>query len=49
MRKKVYICLPDSTEPDILNKASAYTRYALLCGMAPVVPHLFAQFIDDSL
>ena len=49
MRKKVYICLPDSVEPGVLKKASRYTRYALLCGTAPVVPHLFAPFIDESL
>ncbi len=49
MRKKVYICLPDSTTPDVLNKASLYTKYAILCGTAPVVPHLFAPFIDDRL
>ena len=49
MRKKVYICLPDSADSGILNKASRYTRYAILCGTAPVVPHLFAPYIDESL
>lgn len=49
MRKKVYICLPDSVKPDVLNKASRYTRYALLCGTAPVVPQLFAPYMDETL
>ena len=49
MRKKVYICLPDSVEPGVLKKASRQTRYAPLCGTAPAVPHRFAPLVDGGL
>lgn len=48
MMKKVYICSPlgGNVEENIEN-AKQYTKYALLCGMAPVVPHFYALCLDD--
>ena len=48
MRKKIYICLPDTAEKSILEKASVYTKYVLKCGAAPVVPHLLIPYLSDS-
>lgn len=48
MMKKVYICSPlgDDVESN-LEKVKRYTRYALICGTAPVVPHFYALCLDD--
>ena len=48
MMKKVYICSPlgGNVEENIEN-AKQYAKYALLCGMAPVVPHFYALCLDD--
>ena len=49
MTKKVYICAPLSGKiQENLKKAKQYARYALLCGAAPVVPHFYAECLDDS-
>lgn len=46
--KKVYICAPLGGDvKGNLEKVKRYTRYALLCGTAPVVPHFFALCLDD--
>lgn len=48
MMKKVYICAPlggDVTKN--LQKVKEYTRYALMCGTAPVVPHFYALCLND--
>lgn len=48
MMKKVYICAPlggDVTKN--LQKVKEYTRYALICGTAPVVPHFYALCLND--
>ena len=47
MRKKVYICLPDTAEKSVLEKAALYTKYVLRCGAAPVVPHLLVPYMLD--
>lgn len=49
MLKKVYICAPlcGDIERNIEN-VKRYTRYALLCGTAPVVPHYYALSLDDN-
>lgn len=47
--KTVYICSP--LKGDIegnLEKVKGYTKFALLCGVAPVTPHFFAFCIDDT-
>lgn len=50
MMKKVYICSPLGGKVDEnLQKAVRYTKYALECGTAPVVPHFYALCLDDSI
>lgn len=47
--KKVYICSPLGGDvEDNLHKVKRYTKYALLCGTAPVVPHFYALCLDDN-
>lgn len=46
--KKVYICSPlGGNVEENLQKVKMYTRYALMCGTAPVVPHFYAFCLDD--
>ena len=48
--KKVYLCAPLGGDvTDNLEKIRQYCRYALLCGTAPVVPHFYAECLDDSV
>lgn len=49
MMKRVYICAPlgGNTEEN-LKKVRRYTEYALRCGTAPVVPHFYAECLDDA-
>ena len=49
MKKKVYICAPlgGNTEEN-LKKVRRYTEYALRCGVSPVVPHFYAECLDDA-
>ena len=48
MRKKVYICSPlGGNVKENIQKVILYTRYALKCGTAPVVPHFYALCLDD--
>lgn len=50
MMKKVYICSPlGGNVEENLRKVRRYTKYALLCGTAPVVPHFYAICLDDSI
>ena len=50
MMKKVYICSPlGGNVEENLRKVRRYTKYALLCGTAPVVPHFYALCLDDSI
>ncbi len=50
MMKKVYICAPlGGNVSENLEKVKRYTRYALMCGTAPVVPHFYALCLDDSI
>ena len=47
--KKVYLCAPLGGDVTAnLEKIRQYCRYALLCGTAPVVPHFYAECLDDS-
>ena len=45
--EKVYICAPLGGNVDKNLKISRYTRYALMCGAAPVVPHFYALCLND--
>ena len=50
MLKKVYICSPLAGNiMQNIENVKLYTRYALNCGVAPVVPHFFALCIDDNI
>ena len=50
MRKKVYICAPlGGNVEENLRRVRQYTRYALMCGTAPVVPHFYAECLDDNV
>lgn len=53
--KNVFICSPlggrRACAPDFaanLENAKRYTKYALECGAAPVVPHFYAEILDDN-
>lgn len=49
MMKKVYICAP--LEGDVavnLQQANRYAEYAMKCGVAPVAPHFYSQFMNYS-
>lgn len=47
--KKVYICAPlGENVKENLEQVKRYTKYALICGTAPVVPHFYAECLDDS-
>lgn len=50
MMKKVYICSPLGGDVrGNLERVKRYTKYALMCGTAPVVPHFYALCLDDDL
>ena len=47
--KKVYVCAPlGGNVEENLKKVKTYTEYALRCGTAPVVPHFYAECLDDN-
>lgn len=49
MMKKVYICAPlGGNIKENLQKVKEYTRYALMCGASPVVPHFYALCLNDD-
>lgn len=49
MMRKVYICAPlGSNVRENIEKVKRYTKYALLCGTAPVVPHFYALCLNDD-
>lgn len=49
MMKRVYVCAPlGGNVESNLKKVRAYTEYALRCGTAPVVPHFYAECLDDN-
>lgn len=45
--KKVYICAPRGGGQE-LNRVKQYTRHALNCGTAPVVPQFYALCLDET-
>lgn len=48
--KKVYICAPlGGNVAENLEKVKNYTKYALMCGTAPVVPHFYALCLNDNI
>lgn len=48
--KKVYICSPlGGNIATNLQKVKEYTKFALLCGTAPVVPHFYALCLNDTI
>ncbi len=50
MKKKVYICAPLKGDVEgNLKRAIEYTKYALKCGTAPVVPHFYALCLNDNV
>lgn len=49
MMKRVYVCAPlGGNIEENLKKVKTYTEYALRCGTAPVVPHFYAECLDDN-
>ena len=49
MMKKVYICSPlGGNVKENLEQVKRYTKYALMCGTAPVVPPFYALCLDDG-
>lgn len=49
MMKRVYVCAPLGGDIEgNLEKVRTYTAYALRCGTAPVVPHFYAECLDDN-
>lgn len=49
MMRKVYVCAPlGGNVESNLEKVRTYTEYALRCGTAPVVPHFYAECLDDN-
>ncbi len=50
MMKRVYICSPLGGDIEgNLERVKRYTKYALMCGTAPFVPHFYALCIDDNI
>ena len=49
MMNKVYICAPLGGDVEgNLERVKRYTRYALMCGTAPVEPHFYALCLNDD-
>ena len=47
--RNVYICSPLGGDIAAnLEKAKRYAKYAFECGAAPVVPHFYAEILDDN-
>lgn len=48
--RNVYVCSP--LRGDIegnLQKVRQYGKFVLECGMAPVIPHFYAEILDDTV
>ncbi len=49
MNKAVFICAPlGGNVKENLEKVRHYAEYALKCGDTPIVPHYFAEILDDN-
>lgn len=49
MMKRVYVCAPLGGDVEgNLKRVRTYSEYALRCGTAPVVPHFYAECLDDN-
>ena len=47
--KNVYICSPlKGDKQKNLENAKRYAKYAFECGTAPVVPHFYAEILNDD-
>lgn len=50
MMKKVYVCAPLGGDIEgNIKRVIRYTKYALKCGAAPVVPHFYALCLNDNV
>lgn len=48
--KTAYICSPLSGDiKDNIRKAKLYGKYAFKRGMAPVIPHIYAEILCDDI
>lgn len=49
MMKTVYVCSPlGGNVAQNIENAKRYGRYVLSKGMAPVIPHFYATFLNDN-
>ena len=48
MMKRVYVCA-ECGEKENLEQVKEYSRYVLMRGAAPVVPHFYALCLDDAI
>ncbi len=48
--KNVYVCSPlRGNITENLEKVKQYGKFVLDCGMAPVIPHFYAEILDDNI
>lgn len=48
--KNVYVCSPlRGNITENLAKVKQYGKFVLECGMAPVIPHFYAEILDDTV
>ena len=48
--RNVYVCSPlRGNITENLEKVRQYGKFVLECGMAPVIPHFYAEILDDTV
>lgn len=48
--RNVYVCSPlRGNITENLAKVRQYGKFVLECGMAPVIPHFYAEILDDTV
>lgn len=48
--RNVYVCSPlRGNINENLEKVKQYGKFVLECGMAPVIPHFYAEILDDTV
>ena len=48
--RNVYVCSPlRGNITENLEKVKQYGKFVLECGMAPVIPHFYAEILDDTV